>query len=211
MTPYRCSSSAHASRARAPRWLPSDTPLRGSWASAERESFDQALEFVRLQAAPIVVTRLPYQADESVLAIRLQPALQCPKRDLSARATAVPVARHFFPDPAATDGNAQSRASAGTHSALRVTAALLQRDDRARPQDDPHVSGRRSHAGRRVAKHLANEPRIARIAFDQQGMNSSRTGGHVEPGRVTVVSQKSSIDLSTVMNCSRSTGFGDGP
>ena len=62
----------------------------------------------------------------------------------------------------------------------------------------------------RIAQHLADEARIAGIVLDQQRAYAGagrRFGGHDLLGSVTMVSQKSSIDLTTLMNCSRSTGL----
>ena len=65
--------------------------------------------------------------------------------------------------------------------------------------------GSRTSTG--LAQHLEDQPRIARVVFDQQRANGCCVDAHDWRGNVTIVSQKSSMDLTTVMNCSRSTGL----
>ena len=83
---------------------------------------------------------------------------------------------------------------------------LLERED-FEPAGEPFrhrdVEGR----GRILGEHLADEPRVAGVVLDQQDGLSGRFGFHLPGGSVTTVSQKRSIDCTTVMNFSRSTGF----
>ena len=60
---------------------------------------------------------------------------------------------------------------------------------------------------RRFAQHLADQPRITRVVLDQQRPERGAQTAHTTCGSVTIVNQKSSIDFTTVMNCSRSAGL----
>ncbi len=62
-------------------------------------------------------------------------------------------------------------------------------------------------AARRIAQHLADQPRITRVVLDQQRPERRAQTAHTTCGSVTIVNQKSSIDLTTAINCSRSTGL----
>ena len=58
-----------------------------------------------------------------------------------------------------------------------------------------------------LAQHLPDQPRVTRVVLDQQRTDRCLRTTHVMSGSVTIVNQKSSIDFTTVMNCSRSTGL----
>ena len=62
-------------------------------------------------------------------------------------------------------------------------------------------------AGLDVRQLLADQPSLSSGVFDQQ--DSSESSAHRSPlvGSLTTVSQKSSIDRTTRINCSKSTGL----
>ena len=85
----------------------------------------------------------------------------------------------------------------------------------ARPDhfDALHLLGvlrqQHEHGGARqeLAQHLPDQPRVTRVVLDQERTDRCLRTAHVTCGSVTIVNQKSSIDFTTVMNCSRSTGL----
>ena len=58
-----------------------------------------------------------------------------------------------------------------------------------------------------LGEHLADEARIPRVVLDEEDRFAQGLGFHFALGSVTTVSQKRSIDCTTVMNFSRSTGL----
>ena len=68
--------------------------------------------------------------------------------------------------------------------------------------DRPCVRDRVTVIGN-FAEQLLDQPRVAGIILDEQNPGHVALSG----GSFTIVNQKSSIDFTTVMNCSRSTGF----
>ena len=60
----------------------------------------------------------------------------------------------------------------------------------------------------RLLQKLAQKTSVSRVVFDEQ--DSDRADAHLSAssdGSLTTVTQKSSMDLTTRMNCSRSTGL----
>lgn len=62
-------------------------------------------------------------------------------------------------------------------------------------------------AASRLCQGLAQQTRISRIIFDQKNFNGQNAHVISATGSFTIVSQNSSIDLTTSMNCPRSTGL----
>jgi hypothetical protein len=84
-----------------------------------------------------------------------------------------------------------------------VERAALQRRE---PVGEPgHVLPLDLHRAR-LAEHLLEEPRVARVILDDEDAKSLAHGVH-SGGSSTTDSQKPSMDLTTWMNCSRSTGL----
>ena len=68
------------------------------------------------------------------------------------------------------------------------------------------VAEREGHA-RLLLQHHLDQARVTGIVLDQQDALAVLLGLHLQGGSVTTLSQKRSIDCTTTMNFSRSTGL----
>lgn len=78
-----------------------------------------------------------------------------------------------------------------------------------RERDSRPPCSRSKRSGSALAQRPAEEPRVARAVLHQQDARGRVRGGQgrVPSGSLTMENQKSSMDLTTVMNWSRSTGL----